>query len=507
MDQKHIYQIIAMLIYAAGMILLGVLAYRRTKNLDDYVLGGRSLGPFVAALSVGASDMSGWLLMGLPGAIYVSGLIEGWIAVGLTVGAWINWKVIAPRLRLYTKRSKDTITIPSFLESRVKDGSRVIRIVAGLIIIAFFTFYVSSGLVSGGVFFQSSFGMDYRIGLLFVGGVVVLYTLLGGFLAVSWTDVVQGMMMVTALILVPLVGIFHLGGVGNLVSEIREVDPSILNPFGDVSNFGVATVVSIVSALAWGLGYFGQPHILVRFMAIRTAEEAKAGRRYSIVWMALSVIGAGATALVGVAVFHHDSGALPDPESVFISLGQLLFHPLIAGFWLAAILAAIMSTLSSQLLVTSSAIVEDIYHVFTKRDLRSSLGMWLGRVAVLVVALVAGALAWEQNDTILALVAFAWAGFGSSFGPVIILSMYWRKLTTAGTLSAMLVGAIVVGFWGSQSGGIFDLYEMVPGFGLSLLTAFVVSSFTYKDNQEIDEEFDYVVESLKKPVTGEVTTS
>ncbi|MSS83706.1 sodium/proline symporter PutP [Actinomycetaceae bacterium WB03_NA08] len=498
MESEYVFQLIAMVVYTLGMVTLGVLAYRQTRNLDDYVLGGRSLGPFVAALSVGASDMSGWLLMGLPGAIYMSGLIEGWIAVGLTVGAWVNWKVIAPRLRAYTERSADTITIPTFLESRVKDRSRMIRIIAGLIILIFFTFYVSSGLVAGGVFFESSFGMEYRYGMLFIGTVVVLYTLLGGFLAVSWTDVVQGLMMVTALLLVPLVGIFHVGGFGNLVSGIQAVDPAILNPFGDPAKFGVVTVVSIISALAWGLGYFGQPHILVRFMAIRNAEEAKAGRRYSIIWMAVSVLGAGTTALVGVAVYHHDAALLPDPEAVFISLGQLLFHPLIAGFWLAAILAAIMSTLSSQLLVTSSAIVEDIYHVFTKKDLRSGLGMWLRRLAVLVVAVVAGALAWKQNDTILALVAFAWAGFGSSFGPVVILSMYWRKLTWQGTLAAMIVGAVVVGAWGTLSDGVFDVYEMIPGFLLSLLVAVGVSLAAYRTNPEIDAEFDHVEEVAKR---------
>ncbi len=501
MDSAKLYQLIAMGIYTLIMILLGFLAYRRTRNLDDYVLGGRGLGPFVAALSVGASDMSGWLLMGLPGAIYASGLIEGWIAVGLTIGAWVNWKVTAPRLRAYTEVSADSITIPSYLESRTKDRTRTIRIVAGIIILAFFTFYVSSGLVAGGVFFESSFGMKYEWGLLFVGGVVVLYTLLGGFLAVSWTDVVQGMMMVTALVLIPIVGIIHLGGPGNMVSAIREVDPAILSPIGDSATFGWVSVMTIISALAWGLGYFGQPHILVRFMAIRTAKEAKAGRRYGISWMILSVIGAGMTALVGVAVYQHDSARLPDPESVFISLSQLLFHPLIAGFWLAAILAAIMSTISSQLLVTSSALVEDIYHIFSKRNIRSTLGMWLGRGAVLLVAVVAGALAWEQNDTILALVAFAWAGFGASFGPVVILSLYWRKLTSAGTLAAMVVGAVTVAIWGNLSGGVFDLYEIVPGFLFALIAGVVVSLATYRHNDEIHGEFE-AVHAAMSLITG-----
>lgn len=501
MESDYVYQLIAMIVYMLGMLLLGVLAYRRTKNLDDYVLGGRALGPFVAALSVGASDMSGWLLMGLPGAIYATGLIEGWIAVGLTIGAYVNWKVIAPRLRAYTQRSSDSITIPTFLESRTRAKTRIIRITAGLIILIFFTFYVSSGLVAGGVFFQTSFGMSYQAGMVFVGSVVVAYTLLGGFLAVSWTDVVQGMMMVTALVLVPIAGIIHVGGFGNLIADIRAVDPAVLSPIGDPATFGIISVVSIISALSWGLGYFGQPHILVRFMAIRSEGEVKAGRLYGMTWMILSVVGAGMTALVGVAIYQRNPDLLADPEGVFIALGQLLFNPLIAGFWLAAILAAIMSTISSQLLVTSSALVEDIYHAFTKRDVRAGLGMWLGRAAVLLVALIAGALAWQQNDTILALVAFAWAGFGASFGPVIILSMYWRKLTSSGTLAAMVVGAVTVGVWGSLDGTIFDIYEMVPGFILALITAVVVSLATYKDNSEINAEFDdvgRVMSGLKK---------
>ena len=500
------WKILAMVVYLVAMLLIGFAAYRRTQNLDDYVLGGRGLGPLVAALSVGASDMSGWLLMGLPGAIYLSGLLEGWIAVGLTIGAYLNWRVIAPRLRAYTERSGDSITIPSFLESRVKANTRVIRIVAGIIILAFFTFYVSSGMVAAGVFWESSFDSTYHMGILIVGGVVVLYTLVGGFLAVSWTDVVQGMMMVTALIAVPLVGIFHVGGIGEVVSTIREVDPYLLYPFGNPAEFGTVGLMVTISSLAWGLGYFGQPHILVRFMAIRSAKEAKAGRRYGISWMILSVLGAGATALVGVAVYKHDQAELADPESVFISLAQLLFHPFIAGLFLAAILAAIMSTISSQLLVTSSALVEDIYSVFTNKGVRGPQGMWFGRIAVLAVALLAAVLAWEKNDTILALVAFAWAGFGSAFGPVVILSMYWRKLTSQGVIAGMLVGAITVGIWGNLSGGIFNLYEMVPGFLLGLLAAWGVSKMTYKDNPEITDEFDHMeaeVADLKgKPVPG-----
>ena len=328
------WQAIAMIIYFVAMVWIGFAANARTEDLDDYMLGGRRLHPAVSALSAGASDMSAWLLMGLPGAVYAAGLVEAWIAVGLTVGAWLNWKVVAPRLRAYTEVSGDSITIPSFLGSRLRDRSHVLRMVAGVVILVFFTFYVSSGMVAGGTFFETSFGMNYYVGMVLVAGITVLYTLVGGFLAVSWTDVVQGTMMVLALVALPIVGILHLGGPGEMVAAIRSVDPALLTLGSG------ATVVGIVSALAWGLGYVGQPHILVRFMALRAPREAAEARRIGIGWMVLACTGAIVTALVGIAVFQHDEGALANPEGVFIALGQLLFHPLIAGFMLAAILAA-----------------------------------------------------------------------------------------------------------------------------------------------------------------------
>ncbi len=485
------YQAIAMIVYLVAMIMIGLLAYNRTNDLDDYMLGGRKLGPAVAALSAGASDMSGWLLMGLPGALYLNGLIEFWIAIGLTIGAWFNWKLVAPRLRSYSQISSDSITIPSFLGSRLRDSSNSIRVVAGIIIMVFFTFYVSSGMVSGGTFFESSFNLDYRLGMSMVAGIVVLYTLVGGFLAVSWTDVVQGLMMLTALILVPIVGILHVGGIGPMIDGIRSVDPSVLSwTHGEIT---AATTMGIVSALAWGLGYFGQPHIIVRFMALRSAKEARRARAIGIGWMALAAIGAAVTALVGVVVYKHDQAQLANPESVFISLGQLLFHPLIAGFMLAAILAAIMSTISSQLLVTSSALVEDIYRAFMKKDLSDRNGVLLGRIGVGSVSVVAALLAWNPSDTILALVAFAWAGFGASFGPIVLLALYWRRLTRQGTLAGMIVGAVTTAVWGNISGGIFDLYEILPGFVFNLAAAVIVSMLTYRANAEIDDEFDRAV--------------
>ncbi len=489
------YQAIAMIIYMVAMILIGLLAYNRTNDLDDYMLGGRTLGPIVAALSAGAADMSGWLLMGLPGALYLNGLIEAWIAVGLTIGAWFNWKLVAPRLRAYSQIAKNSITIPSFLGSRLHDSSQLIRLVSGVIILVFFTFYVSSGMVSGGTFFESSFGMDYHLGMVIVAGIVIVYTLMGGFLAVSWTDVVQGLMMLIALVLVPLVGIMHLGGAAELISAIKAVDPTILSPTH--GSLKAASLIGIISALAWGLGYFGQPHIIVRFMALRSIKEAKQARRIGIAWMIFSILGAGMTALVGVAVYQHDKALLPNEESVFISLGQLLLHPLIAGFILAAILAAIMSTISSQLLVTSSALVEDIYRVFYKKELKSNDGILLGRIAVALVSIVAAILAWGRSDTILALVAFAWAGFGGSFGPVVLLSLYWKKLSVPGAICGMIAGAATVALWGNMSGGIFDIYEILPAFIINFVVCILVSKLTYKKNEALDQEFDQSLEELK----------
>ncbi|WP_448072232.1 sodium/proline symporter PutP [Georgenia yuyongxinii] len=482
----QVFHVIALAVYFAAMLAIGWYFFVRTKNLDDYMLGGRGLPPSVAALSAGASDMSGWLLMGLPGAIYVSGLVEGWIAVGLTAGAWLNWKVVAPRLRSYTQVSNGSITIPSFLESRLRDRTHLLRIASGVIILVFFTFYVSSGMVAGGVFFASSFGMDYRFGMLLVAGVTVLYTVFGGFLAASYTDFVQGAMMFLALLAVPIVGVFATGGVGETLSTVRDIDPGMLTMVG-----GGVSAMAVVSALAWGLGYFGQPHIIVRFMALRTTQEATAARRIGMGWMLLSVLGAIATAVVGVAFFRQNPGLdLGDPETVFITLGQLLFHPLIGGFLLAAVLAAIMSTISSQLLVTASALTEDLYKVVVRRSATDRQQVRLGRLGVLVISLVAVAMAWTQNDTILALVAFAWAGFGAAFGPTILLALYWRRLTAGGALAGTILGAVTVGVWGNVEGGIFDLYEILPGFALNLVVAVVVSHLTHRHNAEITAEFD-----------------
>lgn len=488
------YQVIALAIYFVAMIAIGLWANSKNNSLDDYVLGGRQLSPTVAALSAGASDMSGWLLMGLPGAVYLSGLSQAWLAVGLTIGAWCNWKFVAPRLRSYTEVAGDAVTVPVFLSNRLHDTKRVLRIVSGVVILVFFTFYVSSGMVSGGLFFKSSFGQEYHTGMLLLAGITVFYTLFGGFMGASYTDMVQGLLMLAALIAVPVVTIIDLGGVGPVVESISQVRPDAL------SIFAGTTFAGIVSSLAWGLGYFGQPHIIVRFMAMRTPADAKSGRRIGISWMVLTVFGALSGAFMGIAYFaRHPEASLTNPEtaeSVFLDLSQILFHPLVAGLILAAVLAAIMSTLSSQLIVCSSALVEDLYGIFSSKKLSASKSLWLGRAGVAIVALVAGALAWNPNSSILQLVAFAWAGFGSAFGPTVLLSLYWRKLTTQGALASMITGAVVAFAWG-QSPMKSVLYEMVPGFASAMLVAIIVSLVTYKKNQVIDEEFDRAVELAK----------
>lgn len=489
---NELYQLLAIVIYMAGMVFIGWYAYKRTSNLTDYMLGGRGLGPAVTALSAGAADMSGWLLMGLPGAIYLSGLVEVWIAIGLTAGAYLNYILVAPRLRVYTQVSNDSITIPSYLENRLKDKSRLLRIASGSIILIFFTFYVSSGMVASGKFFYSSFGVDYHIGLLIVSGVVIFYTLFGGFLAVSYTDVVQGFIMFFALLLVPIVGIFLTGGLSETAASIREVNPHLLNFISGASFLG------ILSAVAWGLGYFGQPHIIVRFMAITSVKEVKSARRIGIGWMILSVFGAIATALLGIAYYQQNNGTLADPETVFIVMGQIIFHPFIAGIILAAVLAAIMSTISSQLIVTSSALIEDLYKAVIKTDASDKRYVFLGRMAVLVVSIIAMALAWPNNESILKIVSFAWAGFGASFGPVILLSLYWRKITATGALWGMVTGAITVLIWGNVKLLTDTLYEIVPGFIICWVVTYFVSLATYQPNAEIDKEFSEAIEILKK---------
>jgi sodium/proline symporter len=492
------YEVVALVIYFAAMIGIGYYAYRQTSDHEGYMLAGRQLPPWTAALSAGASDMSGWLMMGLPGAIYVAGLVEAWIAIGLTVGAYLNWRFVAPRLRSYTEVARNSITIPSFFENRLHDSSRALRVASGAIILVFFTFYVSSMLVAGGQFFELVFDGPYLLGVILVAVVTLSYTLFGGFLGASLTDVVQGVMMMIALLVVPVAAILAVGGLGETAAGIREVDPARLSLVGG-SGLTATAAIGIISAAAWGLGYFGQPHVIVRFMAMRDVASAGPARRIGISWMVVSLLGAVACGLIGIAFFLRTPSPLDDPELVVLAMSQLLLHPLVVGFVFAAVLAAIMSTVSSQLIVSSSAFVEDLYKVFG-HDTSPRTLMLLGRLCVLGVALIGGVLALNPSDTILDLVAFAWAGFGASFGPAVLLCLFWRKLTNWGALAGMVAGAVTVFAWdtyGEAVSGV-DLYEIVPAFAVNLVVAAIVSRMTYTPNAEIEREFDAAIEGVQE---------
>lgn len=484
--------LISLGVYFLVMLLVGYYSYKRTSDLTDYMLGGRKVGPFVTALSAGASDMSGWMMMGLPGALFLSGLSEAWLSIGLFVGAYVNYIVLAPRLRTYTIVANDSITIPDFLENRFEDHSKIIRTVSAIVILIFYTLYTSSGLVAGGTLFESSFGANYQTGLLITAGVVVAYTLFGGFLAVSMTDFIQGVIMFTALILVPIVAFTQIGGVGATLDEVRNIDPTMLNLFKGT------TFVGILSLLAWGLGYFGQPHIIVRFMAVGSLKQLKSARRIGMSWMGVSLIGAMLTGLTGAAYHSMNGTTLENSETIFIYFSDVLFHPYITGFLLAAVLAAIMSTISSQLLVTSSSLTEDFYKAFLKRNASDKELVLVGRIAVLVVAIVGISLSLYPSDTILGLVGYAWAGFGSAFGPVLLLSLYWKRMTKWGALAGMVVGAVTVLIWANIDILADFMYEMIPGFFLSLLAVIVVSLLTKKPDDAIHHKFDEMEQVLRE---------
>ncbi|GAB60147.1 sodium/proline symporter PutP [Rheinheimera nanhaiensis] len=497
--------IISLAVYFLAMLAIGLYGYKTsTDDVSGYMLGGRKLGPGVTALSAGASDMSGWMLLGVPGAMYLSGVSSAWIAVGLLIGAYVNYLIVAPRLRVYTEVAHDAITIPDYFEKRFADKTRLLRVVSSIVIVIFFTLYTSSGVVGGGKLFESSFGLSYELGLYVTAGVVVAYTLFGGFMAVSITDFVQGCIMFIALVLVPLVAIDHLGGLGSVFEQVNTIDSNFIDPFTDAKTAQAMSLLGIISLLSWGFGYFGQPHIIVRFMAIRSVSDIKTARRIGMSWMLITIIGALMTGLVGIAYVENTKMTLNDAETIFIVFSQFLFHPLISGFLLAAILAAIMSTISSQLLVTSSSLTEDFYKAFVKRDASQKELVMVGRLSVLVVALVAIALAYDRDSTILSLVSNAWAGFGAAFGPMIVLSLYWKRMTFAGALSGIISGAATVLFWiyapvlenGQSLSSL--VYEIVPGVIVSTLCIVVVSKFSKAPADEVTTLFDTMRQQLKQ---------
>ncbi|MGB5309363.1 MAG: sodium/proline symporter PutP [Arenicellales bacterium] len=478
------------IVYICLMMFIGYLAWRRTKNLSDYILGGRRLGSWVTAMSASASDMSGWLLLGLPGYAYAAGLEAGWIALGLLVGTYVNWRLVAARLRHYSVIAGDSQTLPEFFENRFHDETRLLRTVSAIFILLFFLFYTSSGLVAGGKLFNAVFDLPYHWAVTAGALVIVIYTFFGGFLAVSWTDLFQGLLMALALLIVPLIAISGLGGWGATLSSVSETNPALLNALTNVKNEPLG-LLAIISLMAWGLGYFGQPHILARFKAIRSVTEIPAARRIAVSWVSITLICAVLVGLVGIGYLEQPlQGA--DTEKVFILLVDALFHPVVAGLCLAAILAAIMSTADSQLLVSAAALTSDLYKPFLRRAASEQELIWTGRVAVLVIAMIGLVLAWDPERKILDLVAYAWAGFGAAFGPTLILSLYWRRMNRYGALAGIIVGGLTVVIWKQLSGGLFDIYEIVPGFIFSMLSIVVISLLTHTPEKAVLLDFDKV---------------
>ena len=496
--------------YLFVMLWIGFFFSKKQSNLGDYYLGGRKMNKWVVALSAQASDMSGWLLMGLPGALYLGGFSEAWIGIGLLIGTYLNWKIVAQRLRRYSQVCGDSITIPDFICNRFRDKTGASRVIAAVIILVFFTFYTASGFVGAAKLFSTIFPISYSIALWIGAAVVVSYTLLGGYMAVCWTDFIQGSLMFVAIVLVPAVVICDAGGFAATVDSLNEINPFLQSLFTNASTGKAVGFIGLVSCMAWGLGYFGMPHILVRFMSINNPAEVKGSRRIAMTWVAISL---GAATVIGL-VFHlflkqrgltlADVGN--DPEKCFMVMINSIFSNgfaarVFAGVLLSAILAAIMSTADSQLLVSASSFTNDIYRRVKKSASNRELVM-ISRLAVAAVALVAAFMSMNQESdffkAVMKMVSFAWGGFGAAFGPLILLALFWRRVNLAGAVSGMVVGTVTCFVWKFVLSGyaadypIFGLYELAPGFVLSFAVTVVVSLLTARPSAEMLAEFDRV---------------
>lgn len=494
MFQTNIVVLSAFALYLLMMLAIGAYYYRSQQGLSDYILGGRTLGPWITSMSAEASDMSGWMLMGLPGFAYSIGISAFGTALGLCLGTFLNWHFVSRRLRNYTEVANNSLTMPDYLKNRFHDEKNIIRLISAIFILIFFLIYTSSGFVAGGKLFQTVFGMDYFYALLLGAGVVVIYTFLGGFMAVCWTDFIQGCMMFLAIVLVPIVGMLSFGGADAVMSRVASDSPQLLQLVPDTSMTGV---IAIISAIGWGVGYFGQPHILVRFMAIGDPQELNKAKHIAMTWVIISLAAAVLVGLVGKVVLDTPlQGA--DAEKVFLVMSEQLFPPFVAGLIWSAVLAAIMSTASSQLLVTASAISKDFYNAFIRKDASDKELILVSRITVLVVAALAIILGLDPNNYILTMVAYAWAGFGAAFGPCILLSLFWKRMTKNGALAGIVVGGLTVLIW--KQFAWFGLYEIVPGFIFSLIAIYVVSKLDAPPSAEIQAEFDQAV-SLKQKIT------
>lgn len=464
------------------MLGIGLYFYFRTKNLSDYALAGRGLNSWVTSLSAQASDMSGWLLMGLPGYAYLSGLEAGWIALGLVVGTYFNWKFVAKRLRVFTEKAGNAITLPDYFSKRFLDKSGILRLLSALFILLFFLIYTSSGFVAGAKLFKSVFEISYHKSLIISVIIIISYTFLGGFNAVSWTDFIQGTLMFLAVIGIPLIGFLKMD---NFITDIQSANKDLLDPF--TNNKGeILSFAAIISLAAWGLGYFGQPHILARFMAIKSAEKIKKARIIAMVWVIISLAGSVAAGIIG---YGYIAEPLKDSEEVFMVMVNDLAPPLLAGGLLAAILAAVMSTADSQLLVSSSSLVEDFYKIFLHKNASDKEQIWISRAAVILIAVVAYIIARNPESSVLGLVSYAWAGFGAAFGPVVIFSLYMKRMTAKAAIMGMLAGGITVLLWKQAEGGLFDIYEIIPGFVLGSLAIVIVSFLDGKPKNAVNAVF------------------
>ncbi len=475
-------------LYLGLMVYIGFIYYNKTSNMSDYILGGRQLGSWVTAMSAQASDMSGWLLLGLPGTAYIlyTGTSEAiWTAIGLWLGTYLNWLFVAKRLRKYTQVAGDALTLPDFFEKRFRDNKHLIRSISALFIVIFFLVYTSSQFAAGGKLFATIFDMPYVWGMI-IGAVIILaYTALGGFLAVCWTDTIQGAIMFVALAVVPVIAVGNMDGWDAVQARLATLTPESLGFFPEID--GRINSMLLASCLGWGLGYFGQPHILVRFMGIQSPDAIRKSRIIAMVWVTVTLGCAILIGILGKALLPD----LADPETVFMNMLTTMFNPVIAGLLMTSILAAIMSTASSQLLVTASSVSRDLFAIWFKLDENNPRLVWASRITVTAVAIIAMIIALDPASSVFGLVSYAWGGFGAAFGPIILFSLFWRRMTRQGAIAGMLAGGISDIIWYLSSGGIFDIYEIIPGFFIGCAVIILVSLAT-KPTQDMLDEFDSV---------------
>ena len=494
--------LIAMILYMAMVVWIGVVYSKKNKTSEDYFLGGRGLGPWVTAMSAEASDMSSWLLMGLPGLAYATGFSQaGWTAIGLILGTYLNWKIIAKRLRHYTEVSDNSITVPDFFSTRFKDNQKILSSISAVMILVFFTVYTASGFAACGTLFNSVFGLDYRMSMIACAAVIVIYTSLGGFLAASTTDLIQGLLMSFAIVIVLIVGVVAVGGVGNVVDYGKG-----LEGFFDVMKYhdpatGNAVsqgVIPILSGLAWGLGYFGMPHILVRFMAIRDPEEVKKSRNIAMVWVLISLSVAVCIGFTGAALYPNVAELAGNGnQRIFIYMTTHLFHGIIplfmAGVILSGILAATMSTSDSQLLIASSCVSKDLFQGLLKREIKEKHVLMVSRITTIVIALIGVVIAMDENSSVFGLVENAWAGFGGAFGPLVLFSLFWKRTNLKGAVAGMLSGGIIALIWPftlAKLGGVFEIYCLLPAFVISSVLIVIVSLCTEEPSEVMKKEFE-----------------